>query len=225
MDLAQLLRKRWAEIQRPVQASGRIKTALNAASTSDDVEPFTTEIIASPGFEWLARNDHFRAAKRLFDECIKKSTAPSWQVAKQEVRFVYTVAQYVGFYFCTPNWRPRYASAEQKRKAVSTADSLLELMGQGANMSDLLEEFELKRLLTRYRDELTVTQGARQYSGPKAGQRDMLEVIAKHLLSIELEERHVVNVVKEIALLFGFSVDHRSVQRYVQRAAVELEKR
>ena len=161
IDLAGLLGKRWAEIQQPIESSSRINTVLTAAPTSNDVEPFTEKICASSGYKWLASKDHFRAAKTLFDECIKKLTAAPWQVAKQEVGFVQAVAQWVGFCFCTPNWSPRYATAEQKRKAASKADSLLDLIGQGAQMSDVLENFQLERLLAHYRDEITVTKGTR----------------------------------------------------------------
>ena len=223
IDLAGLLDKRWAEIQPPIEVSSRINTVFSAGPTSDDVEPFTAKIRASSGYKWLASNDHFTAAKRLFDECIKESIAPPWEIAKQEVNFVRTVSQWAGFCFCAPLWSPSYATAEQKRKAVSTADSLLDLMGQGAQMSDVLENYQLERSLTRYRDELTVTQSSRQYSGPKARQRDMLELIAEHLLAIGLEKRHVINVVEAIAPLFEFSPSHRSVQRYIQRVASRLK--
>ncbi len=223
IELAGLLGKRRAEIQPPIEAISPINTVLSAAPTSDDVEPFTEKICASSGYKWLASNDHFTAAKRLFDECIKESIAPPWEIAKQEVNFVRTVSQWAGFCFCAPLWSPSYATAEQKRTAVSTADSLLDLMGQGACMSDALENFKLERSLTCYRDELTVTQSSRQYSGPKARQRYMLELIAKHLLAIGLEKRHVVNVVEAIAPLFDYSPSHRSVQRYIQRAASQLK--
>ena len=218
IDLARLLDKRSAEIQRPIEVSGRINTVLSATPPSHDVEPFTEKICASSGYKWLGRNDHFGAAKRLFDECIKESMAPPWRIAKQKVDFVRTVSQWAGFCFCAPLWSPSYATAEQKRQAVSTADSLIDLMGQGACMSDVLENFQLERSLTRYRDELTVTQSSRQYSGPKARQRDMLELIAEHLLDIGLEKRHTVNIVETIAPLLGFSPSHRTVQRYVRRA-------
>ena len=223
IDLAGLLGKRVAEIQQPITASNRIYTVLSDDNTSCDAEPYTTEIRASVGFKWLESNDHFRAAMTLFDECIKKSTAAPWQVAKQEAGFVQTVAQWVGFCFCAPNWSPRYASAEQRRKAASTADSLLDLIRKGAQMSDKWESFQLELSLTRYRDELTVTQSSRQYSGPKARQRDMLELIAEHLLAIGLEKRHVINVVEAIAPLFEFSPSHRSVQRYIKRVASRLK--
>ncbi len=85
-------------------------------------------------------------------------------------------------------------------------------------MSDKWENFQLELSLTRYRDEITVTKGTRQYSGPAARQRDMLGQLADCLLAMGLEKRHVVNVVETIAPLFGFSVGHRSVQRYVGRA-------
>ena len=223
IDLARLLDKRSAEIQRPIEVSSRINTVFNVAPTSDDVDPFTEKICASSGYKWLASNDQFGAAERLFDECIKESMAPPWWIAKQKVDFVRTVSQWAGFCFCAPLWSPSYATAEQKRKAVSTADSLLDLMGQGAQMSDILDNFQLERSLKRYRDELTVTQSSREYSGPKARQRDMLELIAKHLLAIGLEKRHVVDVVEAIAPLFDFSPSHRSVQRYIQRAASRLK--
>ncbi len=189
----------------------------NSAEPRNVEDPLGPTVRSQRGFQWLQAQQEFTDASVLFDEISGASELPAWQIAIAKVRFLQAIAFWAGVALSAPDWRPPTVSVDLKRRTVATSKQLLELMEQGVTPSNVVEELSLKNSLRRLIDELSAP-APREYSGPSARQKAILEGLALSLLRIGLAPSQVVTVIDGVALMLGFSPKHRTVQRYVHEA-------
>ena len=209
LELADLLRKRRAELKPSFLAEDQIPTELSV--------PITAEIRKAGGYTWLQNQPSFVTAKETFENSLRQINGKPWGYSPGESDFTELVALFAGTHLRNLEWKPTGASAVLRQKAIDTAESLLELMSQGATLSNLMETESLKRSLETLISELPNTR--KPDTGKSSAQRAVLTGFAASLLRRGLSRSRTVSVVEAIAPLFDFKLDRRTVQRYVRDAA------
>ncbi len=210
LELAELLRGRRVEVSPNALEIDRIPKDLSV--------PTTTEIREHKAFKWLQEDTDFQRAKKLFEDGIKQANGMPWGYGLGGYAdFTELMALFAGSHMRNLEWKPTGASAVLRQKAIDTAETLLELMSQGATLSNLIEAESLKRSLETLICELPNTR--KPYTGKNSAQRVVLRGFASSLLRRRLSPRQAVEVVAAIAPLFGFAPKLRDVQRFVKYAA------
>jgi hypothetical protein len=144
-----------------------------------------------------------------------------------EIRLIREVAIFVGGY--SPEFKPRRATREHKRKVRDAAKALHDLLMPGAQPGQWQDARDLRRLLlslyAQLSDEIQAAQrGSRRErrSDKDAAQRVWLINFATGLLAYFGEAPPTI--VQEVAGMLNFEPDDRTVGRYISRAKSEWRK-
>lgn len=180
-------------------------------------DPFTSEIREHPGFIWLHRKSEYLEAYSYFEDRIQKKRHRGWYHALLQMRFLELVAGQTGIALLNPDHQPQKLSIAEKRRAVSLANELVELMRQGNRPSNYLEMQSLEQSLNSLIDELSQST-SREYSGPNALQRAHLIALADSFRRLGLNMAEIVHLIDTISPVLGFTPNRRTVQRYVRKA-------
>ena len=203
LELAELLRKRRAEVPRNALMMTR-------------APPITDEVRSRRGFKCLQGDKNYCLARNLYRKSIEQNhREPGWELGG-EADFMELIASFSGTHLSNLDWKPKIASAEQKKKAVETSSTLLELIEQGATLSSFTDTESLKRSLKTLIAELPKVP--RPFSGKNVAQRTILRAFILSLLQRGLSKRQAVAVAKAIAPLFEFSPSDRDVQNFANYA-------
>ena len=179
--------------------------------------PFTSEIRDHRGFIWLHRQSEFNAAFSYFEERMQKRELQGRVHAILQMRFLQIIASQCGDALLRSDHQPRKFTKAEKKHAVDTAKEIVEVIEQGICRSNLPMRRISVQSLNSLIDNLS-KPAPREYSGPYALQRAHSIGLADRFRDLGLQKNEIVFLIDTVIPIFGFTPDHRSVQRYVRKA-------
>ncbi len=191
--------------------------AQNHEGLDNRDEPITSVIRDHPGFQWLENQEEIQSGLRSFLCQLRDKELPMWLLKIREAQF-YHVAALCGGMACNPEFKPTTFSEDDKRQAVKIANSLKTLVDDDIWRLRYTERDMLIDLLSRFIEDLE-SPSPREYSGPADRERYILTTISRCFLNFELgSDASVATIVADIGTAYGFSLSHRTYQRYVEKA-------
>ena len=139
-----------------------------------------------------------------------------WLLNIREVQFYHFVALCGGMAW-NPEWKPTTFSKDDKRRAVKIAESLKTLVDDDIWRASYTETDKLKELLSLFIEDLE--SRPRDYSDKDARARYILQLASRCFLPFELGSKaSIARIVADIGTAYGFSLNQKTYERYVEKA-------